>query len=401
MNMTLSIRPSSISHHLAPLVAPEVLVEARNDSALAKNIREVALWIHSCVSQFFCSIASLCYGSSRTFRDHRLKELASFQVVLRLNNDQHLRYAYANLPHVCKEVITAGDRGLFERYMHATQTAEKRQLKNALIARCGRAQTFQQMLRPVDGFADGLRTARSFINSFTGCVRTVPSDFFNQRSTDTVRVYERSTQAEPSTPEAGGIDAPEVSSEPPRRPTPTERIRDLLPSWRNEPARSAASTASTTRASTPTSTTAPTRTAPTLPGTVPYRAASIPPEILAKQTEITNLRTRFDALPNPPLVPVAFACPVSLEIMTLPVFAISHPLIQQALSAPAGADRDQRIANRDLRHVLDVESMDALLGPSASRRPPCPSCRHPMASNDVVIDTELQDQILAFLRQHA
>ncbi len=132
----------------------------------------------------------------------------------------------------------------------------------------------------------------------------------------------------------------------------------------------------------------------------------LPAAVRAKANQINALKVQFDNLANPPNIPGHFECSITREIMTVPVFDASHPAVQNALRA-ANAPGGTSIAlnNRDLRHAIDFVSMEEHLIARnlAGDRRVCAVCRHPqertrnIERQNLRIDTDLQDQILAFL----
>lgn len=161
-----------------------------------------------------------------------------------------------------------------------------------------------------------------------------------------------------------------------------------------------------------------------IPGTVPYVRGNIPALVQQKADEIDRLRQQFDALPQPrPAVPDVFKDGISYQdFMLIPVFDASHPEVQRGMIAacrPGATAADADIAplnNRNNRHIYDAESLEQAYqaqGPYGGRLPArCPACRHPEPPDqpgifqprvevdraNLRIDTELQDQILVFLR---
>lgn len=136
-----------------------------------------------------------------------------------------------------------------------------------------------------------------------------------------------------------------------------------------------------------------------VPGAVAYVQNNIPADVQQKAAEINRLKPLFDALAGAPAVPLIFNDPVNMEIMAIPVFDASHPAIQAALQGGVSSSID----NRDVRHLLDKETMEAHIAahPHSYAPAKCPTCRHPehggIRRENLMIDTALQDQILAFL----
>ncbi len=135
--------------------------------------------------------------------------------------------------------------------------------------------------------------------------------------------------------------------------------------------------------------------------TVPYDNHNIPADVQRKANEINRLKAGLNIppgdavpagairwnIPDNEILPV-FQCPISQELMSIPVFDKSHPAITAA-----------NVGNRDLRHILDKESLEGMFASGRSVR--CPSCRHDTQRRNLLIDTELQDTILAFLSERA
>ncbi len=357
-------------------------------------------FIHQCIK----SLMSLSNGASTVFRAHRQAEIRDLMTALRTRDDGHIQYVYYRLHHSTREIITAGNPGLFARYLFMTPSAEKQRLKNDLIARSDRAYLFQQMLHPFDLAAGALRTARSIANSLAQIASSVPQFFSQNNSSETVD-YDDSPEerAEPitTTSDPAPTRTEPREEEPSVRVPSLSRFDDFLATFRRtrDAARARVPTTPRSTASAPTRT-APTSARPTVPGAEVYVSTAIPNAVEDKRREIIELRTRFDALQNQPQVPEEFFCPVSLEMMALPVFSVAHPAIQDALNLANGTERDTRLANRALRHTLDSVSLEEML-PNGRNRVNCQNCRHPVTRADVRIDTVLQDEILAFLRQHA
>jgi hypothetical protein len=137
-----------------------------------------------------------------------------------------------------------------------------------------------------------------------------------------------------------------------------------------------------------------------VPGTVAYVQNRIPADVQQKADEINRLKPLFEALRPTPDVPLAYNDPINFEMMSVPVFDASHPAIQTALEGGVSTS----IENRDIRHLLDKDTMEAHIAahPHSWAPAKCPTCRHPehggVRPENLRIDTALQDQILAFLR---
>ena len=124
-------------------------------------------------------------------------------------------------------------------------------------------------------------------------------------------------------------------------------------------------------------------------GTLPYDSANIPPEIQTKADEIAQLFERAEA--SNVHIPQGYICPISQEVMSIPVFDYTHPSINAV-----------NINYRDLRHLVDKTSLEGMFASGRAVR--CPACRHPesgqTARNNLRIDTAFQDEILEFLRRN-
>ena len=87
------------------------------------------------------------------------------------------------------------------------------------------------------------------------------------------------------------------------------------------------------------------------------------------------------------------------EIMSIPVFDTTHPDIQDQFSTTAGATS---IASDDRlkRHAMDWQSFETQFQREMARFGVvrCAICRHPMERENMLIDTDLQGEILNFLR---
>jgi hypothetical protein len=141
---------------------------------------------------------------------------------------------------------------------------------------------------------------------------------------------------------------------------------------------------------------------PDIPGAVAYVRDRIPDEIQQKADEIAQLRRRFEAMEDPPDVPNEYEDPIMREIMTIPVFPASHPQMRNGLNAlraalrAGGAEATEALnANRALRHTMEKDSLEQIMRAS----PLCPACRHQINRNSLRIDTQLQDEILEYLRR--
>lgn len=146
-----------------------------------------------------------------------------------------------------------------------------------------------------------------------------------------------------------------------------------------------------------------------VPGTIPYSQYSIPADVQDKADEIARLSTQFEALTNHPPIPQHFICPVTLSgLMKIPVFDASHRAVENAMRAAsalgAGPEAQTALNNRDIRHILDKDSIEShfTAHPHSYNPAKCPTCRHPehggMRRENLRIDTALQDEILSFLR---
>lgn len=138
-----------------------------------------------------------------------------------------------------------------------------------------------------------------------------------------------------------------------------------------------------------------------VPGTVAYVQTAIPVAVQQKADQINALKPQFSALRNPPAVPSIYNDIIAAEdFMAMPVFDASHPAVQSAL----GGGVSTSINNRDIRHLLDKDSLEAHFRahPHSYSPAKCPTCRHPehggMRRENLRIDTALQDEILQFMR---
>lgn len=137
-----------------------------------------------------------------------------------------------------------------------------------------------------------------------------------------------------------------------------------------------------------------------IPGTVAYDQNAIHVTVQQKADEIIRLRGQFAALSSPPAVPAIYNDIIlGDDFMAIPVFDASHPAIQNALSAGATT----AINNRDFRHLFDKDALEGHIRAGNSWAPAkCPTCRHPadggIRRQYLRIDTDLQDEILLFLR---
>ena len=137
-------------------------------------------------------------------------------------------------------------------------------------------------------------------------------------------------------------------------------------------------------------------------GTVAYDVrGSIPEEVRLKAIEIEGLIDRFEGLGrNKPAVPDIYMCNITKEpFMKIPLFDASHPNVN-----------NPNVNNRNLRHAYEKDALERYIRSHTNHEGTpgeywdvkCPVCRHPehggIRRQYVRIDTELQDQILQFLR---
>jgi hypothetical protein len=173
---------------------------------------------------------------------------------------------------------------------------------------------------------------------------------------------------------------------------------EILDFLRDEVTRVAVTTTTTTTSTTTTTTSTTIGGFIEVPGTVRYVQNVIPADVQAKANEINRLKAIFDALRPTPAVPLIYNDPISMEILAIPVFDASHPGVQNALRS----GESTRINNRDLRHILDKDSLEGQIR-TLFPTPRCHICRHPndylgIRREHLRIDTALQDEILQFLR---
>jgi hypothetical protein len=103
----------------------------------------------------------------------------------------------------------------------------------------------------------------------------------------------------------------------------------------------------------------------------------VPESIKNVAEDISNLKDRFDALATPPRIPGAYIDPVTQEIMTIPLFDISHPQIQAIVKEANVGGAATVIDNFALRHHVELKSMEGLLANHRSSNPACcPLCKH-------------------------
>jgi hypothetical protein len=148
-----------------------------------------------------------------------------------------------------------------------------------------------------------------------------------------------------------------------------------------------------------------------VPGTIPYLRDAIPNDVQNKANEINALKEEFNRSgSNAPDIPEMFKDVIAMDFMAIPIFDASHPGIQDAMRAMSAPDAtsaaSDALDDRNLRHIFDKESLEGhMQARSNSWAPPkCPLCRHPedggIRHEYLRIDTELQNQILHFLRTH-
>ena len=138
-----------------------------------------------------------------------------------------------------------------------------------------------------------------------------------------------------------------------------------------------------------------------IPGTVKYVKGTIPETVKEKAKEIEELTELFYGMDSDIKIPTEFECSVMQEIMALPVFDASHPEVQKDPS------------NRNARHSMESRSFEKLFQENQDQNRSrsynflllnCPVCRHPERGDinreNLLIDTQLQDEILKFLKQH-
>jgi hypothetical protein len=142
-----------------------------------------------------------------------------------------------------------------------------------------------------------------------------------------------------------------------------------------------------------------------IPNTVPYVQNAIPADVQQKADEIVRLREQFEELPSPPNIPLFHEDFIMTGIIALPIFDASHPFLQDHLPTLRAAGVDAAILrdNRNRRHYLDKDSFETYFATGTSGSPKkCPTCRHPTDGGInrafLRIDTQLQDEILGFLR---
>ncbi len=120
-----------------------------------------------------------------------------------------------------------------------------------------------------------------------------------------------------------------------------------------------------------------------IPNTVPYDNGNIPGDVQRKADEIERLKGELN-IPDDQ-IPDGFNCTILTDIMSIPVFDKSHPQITEAT-----------VGNRAFRHIIDRTSLEGIYNSGRSVR--CPICCHDTQRRNLLIDTGLQDEILAFLR---
>jgi hypothetical protein len=141
-----------------------------------------------------------------------------------------------------------------------------------------------------------------------------------------------------------------------------------------------------------------------IPGTVLYVQNAIPFDIQQKANEINRLKAQFATLATPPAVPAVYNDIITFDdFMSVPVFDVSHPAVQNAIRDAATGGATTALNNRTLRHLFDKDALEAHIATGRSWAPAkCPACRHPadggIRREHLRIDTALQDEILGFLR---
>lgn len=313
------------------------------------------------VRLFWRAFFSMFGSTARTDIDRRVNQIIQFRRALEgcdvnspANFDMH---HYTNLSESTRRVLFNVDRTMIENFRTA-DVARVERIRQEIFRECARAIYFQRMLTVVNIFY------RSYIGS------RLPEP---RRS-----------------PPVGGVTTPPARHTQPSGPTRTE----------------------------PTRPTASGEIDLNIPGTVAYVQNAIPADIQNKADEIDQLYQRYEALPqaNRPAMPDEYIDIISMDIIKIPVFDASHPDVQGDLPAlrsaltaggpPAVAAID---AHRNKRHFLSDVSMEGTIAAGRPRwhglstsQGVCPTCRHSerygIRREYLLIDTELQDKILAFLR---
>jgi hypothetical protein len=168
---------------------------------------------------------------------------------------------------------------------------------------------------------------------------------------------------------------------------------------------------STSTTATSTSATSTTNAAE-IPGTIRYVPDAIPADVLRKANEINNLRPQFEALLPLPPVPDIYNCHITLDILAIPVFDVTHPQVQTVIRDVANrvTGATTAINNRNIRHLFEKNALENHIQrltyragtPTENCSARCPICRHPAVGSirrdNLRIDTALQDEILQFMR---
>ena len=112
----------------------------------------------------------------------------------------------------------------------------------------------------------------------------------------------------------------------------------------------------------------------------------VPTSIALKAKRIEELRDKFEKKyedadsKDIPKYSRLFHCPLTQEIMTLPIFDVSHPDVKK----------------QDQRHYMETSMFDQILSEGSH----CPSCRIDISDQNLRIDMTLQDSILKFLEEN-
>jgi hypothetical protein len=149
-----------------------------------------------------------------------------------------------------------------------------------------------------------------------------------------------------------------------------------------------------------------------IPGTIRYVPNTVPGDVQRKADEINSLRPQFEALLPLPPVPAIYNCSITLEVLAIPIFDVTHPQVQTVIRDVANGviGATTAINNRNIRHLFEKDALENHIRagtyragtPTENCIARCPTCRHPadgsIRRDNLRIDIALQDEILQFMR---
>jgi hypothetical protein len=393
---------------------------------------------HADLRMFFRSFSSMTKRTMPETIRHRINEINQFKAVVEGPMPFVAAQHFDHLSPQIRKLFYRVDRN----YLRQLQNPSKTQtVRREIVRECERVVRLQRQL--------------TFVNTFYRSFNGRQTAARNSSQTQTTQTQ---TTSQPAAPNNGGVPPAQTTTTPavpsetvipipePSAPTndtePTppslstigtfippaiaispDMFVDLTPILRErlfrDPVRLERITATLPPRTTTTSarrTTTPSASRPAatefnlnLPGTVAYVQNAIPAEIRTKGQQIDRLKEQFERLPadrRPAAIPDAYKDMISFDFMSIPVFDASHPLIQNALRGTISNDvppenRDPNNPNylRNFRHHSDAVALEQQMT-AYNRAAYCPPCRHVYNRGALLIDTKLQDEILAYLRRY-